>query len=58
MSSARRQEAYLEKVCNAIGLPPVLCVFLVLGVFIGLLGIARTINGTGPMTDGPASRTL
>jgi hypothetical protein len=48
----------LEKICNAIGLPPVLCVFLALGLFIGLLGIARTINGTAPITDGTASRTL
>jgi len=48
----------LEKVCNAIGLPPVLCVFLVLGVLVGLVGIARTIDGTGPMTDAPASRML
>lgn len=38
---------------NAIGLPPILCVFLVLAVCIGLLGIARTMIDGGPMTVGP-----
>jgi len=42
----------LEKVCNAIGLPPVLCVFLVLGVLVGLLGIARTIDGANDGRSG------
>jgi hypothetical protein len=40
---ARKQEADLEKLCNAVGLPPVLCVFVVLGICIGLLGIVRTM---------------
>jgi hypothetical protein len=31
-SLAQKQEAPLEKLCNAIGLPPMLCVFVVLGV--------------------------
>ena len=42
----------LEKLCNAVGLPPVLCVFLVLGVCIGLLGIARSMNDMGMRTHG------
>ena len=42
----------LEKLCNAVGLPPVLCVFVVLGVCIGLLGIARSMNDMGMRTHG------
>jgi len=34
----------LQKLCDAIGLPPALCVFMVLRVCIGLLGIARSIQ--------------
>ena len=43
-------EAHLEKLCNAIGLPPMLCVFMVLGVCVGLLGIVRTVNDTSLTT--------
>ena len=43
-------EAHLEKLCNAIGLPPMLCVFMVLGVCAGLLGIVRTVNHTNLTT--------
>jgi hypothetical protein len=39
-------EAHLIKLCNAIGLPPMLCVFMVLGVCVGLLGIVRIVNHT------------
>jgi hypothetical protein len=56
-SLAQKQKARLEKLCNAIGLPPMLCVFVVLGVCIGLLGIVRTMNYTGLMSDGPALAT-
>ena len=53
----QEQEAHLEKLCYAIGLPPILCVFVVLGVCIGSLGIARTMIDAGPMTVGPALAT-
>ena len=39
-----RRQVLLQKLCDAIGLPPVLCVFMVLSVCIGLLGIARSIQ--------------
>jgi hypothetical protein len=46
VDAARRLEAHLVKLCNAIGLPPMLCVFMVLGVCVGLLGIVRIVNHT------------
>ena len=39
-----RRQVLLQKLCDAIGLPPVLCAFMVLSVCIGLLGIARSIQ--------------
>ena len=51
-SIAQKPEVHLEKLCNAIGLPPILCVFLALGVFIGLLGIARTMIDGGAVAIG------
>jgi len=39
-----RRQVLLQKLCDAIGLPPVLCAFMVLSVCIGLLGIARSVQ--------------
>jgi hypothetical protein len=43
-------EAHLEKLCNVIDLPPMLCVFMVLGVCVGLAGIVRTVSHTSLTT--------
>ena len=51
------REASMGKLCNAVGLPPVLCVFVVVGVCIGLLGIARSMKDVGIQAHGPASET-
>jgi len=47
----------MQKVCDAIGLPPMLCVFAIVGLFVGALGIVQlvvtehgTSAGDGPVT--------
>jgi hypothetical protein len=47
----------MQKIYDAIGLPPMLCVFAIVGLFVGPLGIVRlvvtehgTSAGDGPVT--------
>jgi hypothetical protein len=47
----------MQKIYDAIGLPPMLCVFAIVALFVGALGIVRlvvtehgTSAGNGPIT--------
>ena len=47
----------MQKICDAVGLPPILCVFAMVGLLLGTLGIiqlAVTEHGTSA-GDGPAT---
>jgi hypothetical protein len=33
----------MQKICDAIGLPPMLCMFAILGLSVGTLGVARMV---------------
>jgi hypothetical protein len=46
----------MQKICDAIGLPPLLCVFAIVGLFVGAVGIVRLVEtehgilaGNGPV---------
>jgi hypothetical protein len=48
----------MQKVFDALGLPPVLCVLAVVGLLVGALGIVRLVvaengvtAGSGPITE-------
>ena len=34
----------MQKLCDVVGLPPILCIFAMLALVVGVLGVARVIT--------------